>query len=363
MKRILLPLLAMLIGLAAVALLLEVALRFLPVNQVLGSLPVNQDNPVLRYKPNRELTWSDGPLFSIVNQVRINNQGFVNDQDYVRDGDPLLAVIGDSFVEALMAPYPETLQGRLAQALSGAARVYSFGRSGSPLSQYLAMAEYARDAYAPERYLFVIVGNDFDESLLKYKSASGMHFFEKTDAGARLVRLDYTPGLLSTLAPHSRLLLYLLNNLKITQAAAMLKLRFGSGGQAPFAGNVARTVDQERMEDSLWALDAFLDQLPSATGVDPKRILLVVDGVRDALYSGDQSLITDSFFGAMRRALLERARALGFQVLDLQPVFAREYADQGRPFDFSTNGHWTGYGHGVVARSVLSGPFLDGMRP
>ena len=117
----------------------------------LRSLPVNAANPVLRFTPNRPFVNSLGWNFHTVVRGRVNNAGYVNDQDYVRDGPPLIAVIGDSFIEAQMVPYAETLQGRLATALSGKFRVYSFAASGAPLSQYLVFAGHAAREYGAAR--------------------------------------------------------------------------------------------------------------------------------------------------------------------------------------------------------------------
>jgi len=68
--------------------LAEITLRFLPVSTSLFGQPVNETSPVFRFLPDR---------------------------DYEADTrSPLLAVIGDSYVEATMVPYAETLQGQLA---------------------------------------------------------------------------------------------------------------------------------------------------------------------------------------------------------------------------------------------------------
>jgi len=52
-----------------------------------------------------------------------NNAGFVDDQDYNASYEqPLLAIVGDSYVEAAMVSYVETLHGRLADQLAPRAR-------------------------------------------------------------------------------------------------------------------------------------------------------------------------------------------------------------------------------------------------
>ena len=122
----------------------EIVLRFLPVGSGLKPPPVTQDFPLFRETPNRTFTGSRGWNFSISNNVHVNNHGFVNHQDYSENLDkPVVAVIGDSYVEALMTPYAETLHGRAAKDYKDA-YFYSFGASGAQLPQYLAYARYDR---------------------------------------------------------------------------------------------------------------------------------------------------------------------------------------------------------------------------
>ena len=133
---------------------------------------------IFKFESDRTFQWSAGWRFTLTNKLRVNNDGFISSIDYDPGArGPLVAVIGDSYVEALMVPYQETGQGRLMEALEDQARVYSFAIRGSPLSQYLAFAEYARDKYRPDAMVFVIVGNDFDESLLAYKEEPGYFCF------------------------------------------------------------------------------------------------------------------------------------------------------------------------------------------
>ena len=63
-----------------------------------------------------------------------------------------------------MVPFPKTCAGRLAAEFNGTVRVYPFGVAGSPMSQYLAFAEYARDNFRPDGLVIVIVDNDYKQS-------------------------------------------------------------------------------------------------------------------------------------------------------------------------------------------------------
>src|SRR5262249_4657998 len=116
--------------------LAELVLRFLPVATWLHPLSVTAENPVLHFTPNRDFVYSKRWDMIMANRGHVNNAGFVNDRDYrLEDAKPLLAVVGDSFIEATMVPFPETMHGRLAEALDRQLRVYSFAASGAPLSQ------------------------------------------------------------------------------------------------------------------------------------------------------------------------------------------------------------------------------------
>src|SRR6185369_13404953 len=113
-KELFINLLLSLASIAFCLLAAELVLRVLPVSTGLRSMPVTAADPVLHFTPNRPFTNSlDWTMHNVVHG-RVNNAGFVNDQDYVREGPPLIAVIGDSFIEAQMVSYAQSLQGRLA---------------------------------------------------------------------------------------------------------------------------------------------------------------------------------------------------------------------------------------------------------
>ncbi|MUM77838.1 hypothetical protein GKC30_09345 [Pseudodesulfovibrio sp. F-1] len=328
-------------------LLIEVALRFLPVNEGLWAQPINEAAPVMHFAPNRTSTWSRFADFSMVNTVHSNNYGFLNDQDYDPQASlPLIAFIGDSYVEAVMVPYAQTVHGRLAQELDGLWRVYSFGVSGAPLSQYLAMARFVRDEFGPERLYIIVIGNDFDESLLKYKDSPGHHYFEENGESLRLVRKDYSPSLPIRTARNLRLVMYLMTNVQITHTLSTL-----TAPAVRLQGNTDASTDYERIKDSIRATDAFLDMLPQAAGLDPGNICLIVDAVRPEVYTAETP--SDGYFTRMREHLLVSARAMGFQTIDLHPVFRREYLQDGLPFEYPRDGHWSGHGHAACARAIL----------
>lgn len=350
------------IGLSTFMLLLfaELLCRMLPINQGLRTQPVNEANPVYRFEANRTSTWSRGWNFSITNRVHVNNAGFVNDQDYAREGvRPLLAVVGDSYIEAGMVPYPETVQGRLAAAMGSRGRVYSFAASGAGLSQYLVWAEHARDTYRPDSFLFLNIANDFAESLYhRGRSPGSHHFVRLPDDRAELRRVDYEPTLFRRLARYSALAMYLVLNVKVEQALKADLQNLGATSQR-WASNIQHDGTAEEYADYQWATRTFLDRLPTATGVAPGRIAIAVDGMRDAVYNPAQKADLDkSVWGRMRAYMAAEARARGFVVIDMQPVFEAAFRVDGRRFEFPTDTHWNGYAHGLLANATAASGVL-----
>ena len=238
--------LASLTGLALVLALAEIVLRFLPVMSAMRPGPVTATSPIYHYSPDRPFVFSRDWDLAMVNRGRVNNAGFVNDQDYRRDDrQPLLAIVGDSFIEAFMVPYADTVQGRLARALESRARVYSFAASGAPLSQYLVWARLAVRQYGAQALIINVVGNDFDESHISYVQAPGFWVYAPGEDGRlRMQLLELHRGPLRSLLLHSAFARYLFINLHLKEYANLrwLRARFG-GDEVRVAGYTRADAD------------------------------------------------------------------------------------------------------------------------
>jgi SGNH hydrolase-like domain, acetyltransferase AlgX len=346
------------VTIAICLLMAEIVLRFLPVATGLWTLPVNAAHPVLRFTPNREFLFSRDWNFSVVNRGHINNDGFVNNQNYAtNDPRPLLAVIGDSYVEAAMVPNDKTFYGRLAGRLKSNGRIYSFGGSGAPLSQYLVWAQYAAQTYRPSGMAIVVVGNDFDESLWSYNSRPGLHVYARGPDGAlHLHRLDFQPSPFRFLVRHSALGRYLVFNLQALDSIRATIARWGLSSPAQaqtteYAGNTAAVASPERLRDSDEAMTAFFDDLAKMVPLAPNRIAFLVDGAR---YEGEVAGVERSYFGVMRQRFMSEATRRGHEVVDLQPRFLQRSSDHRTRFDYPTDGHWNPTGHEVAAEALAA---------
>jgi hypothetical protein len=354
-KKILFPVISVLFGILLSVVLLEVIFRMLPVRDSLMTLPVNSTNPIIRFKEDRDVVWSSGANFSIITKKHVNNYGFLNDQNYSpEDKSSLLAIIGDSYVEAPQVENKNSMHGILSQEIGGKGRIYSFGASGSPLSTYLAYANYANKEFNANALTFIIVGNDFDESLSKYKDVPGFHYFSDVSSRLDLIRKDYQPALIRQLSRRSALIRYLVLNIKLNWQSIENKFDNDEGNvEEEFVGNTRADFDEERTSGSKRVVDRFFEELPLQSGLRSDKILFVIDGMRPHLYNSKTLIKANgSYFDLMRKYFVEVAMNKGYEVIDMQPIFIKKHKSEGIRFEFSSDGHWNEAGHVLVAEKI-----------
>ncbi len=342
---------------------LEIGLQFCPVETSPFLRSMTKENFVLRAEPESDFRFSSGWNFVNSHSGQYNNDGFINGQDYTVDGiHPLIAVIGDSYIEAKMVEHTETLQGRLEQRFQGAGRVYSFAMSGAPLSQYLSWAAYARATYDADALIINIVANDFDESLVEYKLRDGFfHYARNADGSLQLRLSEYRPTLLHHIALRSALARYLAFHLRIRETWARIRGMAASSHIVEMErAEMVSDGNSPRLTSSMVMLSAFFRDLSITSGLPPEKVLFVVDGHREALYAETKdTALSDNYFGHMRRAFMSMARQRNYPVVDLQNAFETQYQKHGKRFDSDLDLHWSSYGHKVVYETVVNSGWLD----
>ena len=335
-------------------LIVEGFFRLLPVANPPYLLPVSAEHPVVHYQPNIEYLSSGGWNFSIRTRNRTNNFGYNNLLDYhPEDTSPLLMVIGDSFVEALTVDSGKSAAEILNATVSGRGRVYSIGVSGAALSQYLAFAEFSKNNFRPSAMAFFIIGNDFDESLLKYKTEPRFHYFKENGHGFEMQLVDYHRSAIKTFLRKSAFLRYVMINLKAGATLENLR-RPRCRSEDPYAcaaGSPAAL--EQRIADSQRAVDYFLDQVPVKSGLGSDAVIFVLDPIRPAMYSPEELRKAEngSIF-RMRQYFKTQASARGYQVVDLQPAFIRRHQLDGSRFEFPTDNHWNETANRLVAEEI-----------
>src|SRR5205814_2097568 len=143
--------------------------------------------------------------------------------------------------------------------------------------QYLAYADWARQTFRPQGLAIVVIGNDFDESLLKYKQEPRLHYFA---ANGILMRIDYELSPTKQLLRESAFLRYVQHHLLLSHKIDAWRRRL-TGAE----GLDYEQTQLTRVPDSKKAVDYFLEQLPQRAGLQPAAIELVLDAERPAIYS------------------------------------------------------------------------------
>ena len=202
------------LGIAASAILVEVALHFAPVATGYGYLPLNVGNPVLRGTPFARYTYSLGWNFREVTHGNLNNEGFIADRDYFDSEAGSVLIIGDSYVQAAPIPEAQNLHAVMARKLQPV-EVIGLSRSGGSLPDYLAMARWGILKYHPVAVVFVIVTGDVADSV---KLKPDGYYFRRTSAGLVQTRVD-RPMLspVKKALNRSKLFRYLYDNLAFAQ--------------------------------------------------------------------------------------------------------------------------------------------------
>ena len=358
-QKFIFPIISIIIGSFLSIIFLEVVLKFFPVRDATMMLPVNSKNKIIRFKGDRNIIWSHGSKFSIITKKRINNYGFLNDQDYNSDEtSPLLAIIGDSYVEAAQVENRYSMHGILSRNVSDRGRVYSFGSSGSQLPTYLAYANYVLDEFnvSKHSFVFIIVGNDFDESLIEYKKSPGFHYFSNEFNRFNLIRIDYQPKLSKLLLRKSDLIRYLFLNVQLKNWKSIQNIFNTDVNKTKlnYVGNTLSDFDSKRIESSKKVVDVFFQHLSKKKGLGNDNVLFVLDGMRPHLYDSiSLERAKGSYFSFMRNYFINSALSGKYEIIDMQPIFIKTHKLNNATFEFPSDGHWNNKGHSLVADEII----------
>ncbi|MGB5733102.1 MAG: SGNH/GDSL hydrolase family protein [Thiohalocapsa sp.] len=283
-----------------------------------------------------------------------------------------IAIIGDSYVEALQVPSTASLAEVVAGDLldrGRSNRVYRFGISGAPLSQYVLMLERAALHYRPDWVVVLLIHNDFDESFrfhpgrytsafLKLRVKHGRVLGEvmpepyvrtwrdslRQTATARYLyfRQQITPdrivkGLTSVLSAVEP---------TVANASAAADT---TAGTPRFQANVDTIRIEREWADVQAATSYLFDRLHRLTMAGSSRLLLVIDGDRQAIYRGTSQ---DSKALDLNRMAQQLANQKGIDFLDLHGHFADAWQKDHEHFEFRSDNHWNAAGHAVAGRAI-----------
>ena len=198
-------------GLVLSLVVLEIFFRLLPVNSSLAKANTSVAEPYNRYLPNQEFVYSHGWAFDNSTHGITSREGFVNTRNF--DSKNGLLVIGDSFMEAIMLSYQDTVQGQLDHELHG--NVYSAASAGNRLVDTLELVRFFNQHLAPQTVVIFIKTNELVNLLVPAKN--GYSGFIDSNHQVSVVHLPYKESKTRQMGQVSALARYAYYNLKFPQ--------------------------------------------------------------------------------------------------------------------------------------------------
>ncbi|MYM88099.1 hypothetical protein GTP91_13035 [Rugamonas sp. FT82W] len=327
------------LGVAFALSVLEAVLQLAPVNSGPRKLPTSADAPNFRFVPDQRYTYSVGWALDNARRGLINHDGFNNSLD-MRDGAKAI-VLGDSYIEALMLDYPDTVQGQLDQALGGG--VYAASASGNGLADSLQLMRELGPKFHPKNVILFVEA--YDVSTLLEAPQRGHSGFVIKDGVVGMAHNNYQESKAKTLVFRSALARYTFNNLKFPNwfSAKMASLRRRGPQAAPDAAVLAAQRRQ--------MLDYYFDQLHQLSAQQGSKVIFLIDADREQIYHDSPRSV--SWQPGDREWIVQRVRDSGFALADMQPAFAQDWRQRHERFDFEPlDGHWNKLAHALAAKRI-----------
>ncbi|HEX2613617.1 MAG TPA: hypothetical protein VHO02_08490 [Fibrobacteria bacterium] len=343
-------------GSLAMLLFAEAALRALPVAATpLPDETFHPDFPVDRWQQGEPYVYSRGVYLERPHTLYPNDMGMLHGGK--ADTGFTLWVHGDSYVEAAMLDFGQTLQGNLTTLAKGSFAVASVNVSGATLADYLTGIRLGSGISRRSAHVVLISAGDLAESFAPMdKGAPEQSALMVSPDGVRIHLRHGTPRpsapLLSMrtiwkVARKSALFRYVYLNIKF-QPTNLLKS--GANNRAALKESASADTVPDYYPKGVAAL---LDSIASASS----HVLFLVDCNRAALA---KSLLEGKAVLPPRRdtlaAIFENiARARNIPVVDMCPIFADWMARNRRTLDFRpADAHWDKDAQALAANAAFA---------
>ncbi len=308
----------------------------------------------------RQGIFSVGPLAKKEGHWHINNLGWNSAIDYTtrKRDKPLIAIIGDSYIEAFQVDVTKSIAALLRAKLAGKFDVYSFGISGAALSEYLQISRYVRKYFHPDILVFNVVHNDFDESLVGGKNFQGHLYLKIQNHRAveapfvtfvpLLQRTDPYNRLKTFLVIHSDLFRYLVFNCHLDERIRRWK-RIFHHNKVNYNANI--NVDQVKNESK--EIKIAINYIVKNIKKENKgsKIIFMVDAPRRDIYLNE---LKESNLTWMNLLLQKICRKYDVGFIDLTKPFYDDYVRHHKRFNPPYDYHWNQYGHKMAAQALLA---------
>jgi lysophospholipase L1-like esterase len=328
-------------------LVLEVFFRtVIPASEIPFS-EFNEEERIYSFNRDRpEGMVTTGKFAQIRSRWRINNYSWNYATDYkpVKEGK-LVAVIGDSYVEAFQVNVDENFPFLLGEKLKNDNyEVYAFGKSGAPLSHYLHLSRYVNRHFDPDILIFNLVANDYAESVHELYPAK-FHFMQLSLSSPDSIT-ENQPGnnpefkkhkTLKSILYKSALVRYMLFNLRLTEL-------WKTPPNKTYEGNIDPAIAKKQNEQIRRATEYAVRTIRAENS--DKRIIFVMDAPREAIYNNALEKSETIWLNEMMKTICAEN---GAEFIDLTGSMNEDYGRNKTKFNSDIDSHWDRYGHRFVA--------------
>ncbi len=323
----------------------------------------------------REGLWTVGRLAARGGEWRVNNDGWISAVDYTPGAGRdrfLVALLGDSYIEAFLTDANDHVDTYLAERLGGGAEAYAFAMSAWYLEQYVAAARYVSAVYEPDVLVVFLGDDDVAQSVRDSGPAyADMWQIMSTCRGfSEIPPSDLSSlGRLKSALKLSATASYLLYNAKIRlpgeaeakpeetgdPAPAGADAGTAGGGTEAAGGRASGTgmsgADAGLLEAARFMVGTLRSDNPGTPIVFVARgdRYLPVDLVAQTPLDSDAAMVREACAGVP-----------DCYFLDLRPAFSLDWAANHQTFESADGAHWNAYANRLVARAVAT--FLEDNR-
>jgi hypothetical protein len=294
-------------------------------------------------------TFTFGRTAQIRADWHINSEGWNSLTQYSDQADDsrlLVTLSGDSYVNSLYHGDSTQITGFLKAYLPAAAEVYGFGMPGTNMADYWRFGCYYKK-FKPDICLYLINSGDVAGALAELARNSKASQVQLDDKGLR-----FLPREIDRLEIYKRLLrrskawTFLNQNFDLTNEtiAVVNKIR-AIASLSLFAPAPTPKPSPASIDSTIASLvDDIVLQTPNS------RHIFLLHPNRESIYrtAGNECELEPDL-KQLENALSNHPKA---EVLNLSPIFAREYRRNSRKFEFEINRHFNAYGNSVVAQAI-----------
>jgi hypothetical protein len=289
-----------------------------------------------------------GKFAQIRARWRINNEHWNYPIDYHPVEDKkLIAVIGDSYIEAFQVDVDKNYPYLLRKRLYPEYEVYAAGRSGAALSQYLHMSRYLNKRFDPDVLIFNIVHNDFAESIRELNPGTPYFMQLSIDDSGSITETTPSPNYSfpqyktwKRAVYKSALFRYLDWNLNVRQLRrSIMRVKAGT-----YEDNIA-PAEVRKYQDLIYKAADHLAKTIREENKD-KRVIFIFDAPKSAIYENN---LRESKLLWMHEMMDTICSANDIEYIDLAPLMDNAYQANKTRFNSEIDGHWNEHGHEFVA--------------